>query len=187
VVVSERAATSLSSYQWSQSYYYCIYAAVIYFVVASLMLTNFLGAYLGHLKQDIELSTTLRSLLLHSIAFLAILFLGALVFSHIEGWSYLDSVYWADVTLLTIGFGDIAPDTTLGRALLFPYALSGIICLGLTISSIRKLVLDKGGSVLHLRRLGNMRDVYLRQRGGDGEQTALDCPYVAEVLVITVV
>ena len=151
------------------------------------MLANFLGACLGHFKHDIELSATLRSLLLHSLAFLAVLFLGALVFSRIEGWSYLDSVYWADVTLLTIGFGDIAPDTTLGRALLFPYALSGIICLGLTISSIRKFVFDKGGSVLHLRRMGNMRDVYLRQRGRDGEQTDSDCPHIAEIRVITAV
>lgn len=159
----------MSSYQWSQSYYYCIYAAVLYFVVASLMLINFLGACRGHFKHDIELSTTLRSLLLHSIAFLVILFFGAFIFSHIEGWLYLDSVYWADVTLLTIGFGDIAPDTTLGRALLFPYALAGIICLGLMISSIRKLVLEKGSSILHLRRLGKMREVYLGERGGDGK------------------
>ncbi|XP_040581421.1 uncharacterized protein [Lepeophtheirus salmonis] len=32
----------------------------------------------------------------------------ALIFHYIEGWSYLDSVYYAYITLTTIGFGDFA-------------------------------------------------------------------------------
>jgi len=187
VVVSRRAAKSMFAYHWSQAYYYCIYAAVIYFTIASLLSLNFLGTCRGHLKPDVALSTTLRSLLLHSMAFLAILFLGAVVFSRLEGWSYLDSLYWADVTLLTIGFGDIAPTTTLGRALLFPYALAGIVCLGLTVSLLRKLVLDKGSSTLHFRRLANLRDDYLKQRDCAGERIHhSDRLHVAGILGVTV-
>lgn len=173
VVATRLAGRSKSEYQWSQSYYYCIYAATIYFAIASVMTVNFLGTRRSHHKRDLTLSTTLRSLMLHSILFLAIILLGALVFSRIEGWSYLDSVYWANVTLLTIGFGDISPNTTLGRALLFPYALAGVVCLGLTISSVRTLVLDKGSSGLHERRLGKMRDAYLKKVGNDGKHTIL--------------
>jgi len=32
---------------------------------------------------------------------------GAWVFSHCEGWTYLDSVYYCVVTLTTVGFGDV--------------------------------------------------------------------------------
>jgi len=32
---------------------------------------------------------------------------GAWVFSHCEGWTYLDSVYYCVVTLTTVGFGDM--------------------------------------------------------------------------------
>jgi potassium channel subfamily K len=145
----------------------------MYFAIAFLMSLNFIAANRGHVKLHITLSTTLRSLLLHTIALLTMIFLGALVFSLIEGWSYLDSVYWADVTLLTIGFGDISPNTTLGRALLMPYAIAGIVCLGLTVSSIRTLVLDKGNTALHMRRLRKMRDNYLRQSGGNGKHVIL--------------
>lgn len=175
VTASRLAATVKFEYQWSQSYYYCIYAAAIYFTIASLMLLNFLGARRGHYKHDTALSTTLRLLLLHCITFLTIVLLGALVFSRIEGWTYLDSVYWADVTLLTIGFGDISPETTLGRALLFPYAITGIICLGLTISSIRTLVLDKGNSALNKRRLGKMRDAFFKDIDNEGQHNSALC------------
>ncbi|ATW58311.1 ion transport integral membrane protein [Pseudomonas phage ventosus] len=41
----------------------------------------------------------------------------ALLFAWIESKSVLDSIWWACVTSLTIGYGDIAPVTTAGRAL----------------------------------------------------------------------
>ena len=159
---------------WSQSYYYCLYAAVIYFVLASFLLVNFLGGYFRHYKQDIALSTALRTLLLNTVLFLAVLFLGALVFSYIEGWPYLDALYWADVTLLTIGFGDISPDNTLGRALLFPYTIVGIVCLGITLASIRRLVLDRGQLGLRNGTLRKMRDALLKEPDNYGEHHSFD-------------
>ena len=47
----------------------------------------------------------------------AYILFGAIIFSHAEGWGYLDAVFWADVTLLTIRFGDLKPETHLGRSL----------------------------------------------------------------------
>jgi potassium channel subfamily K len=83
--------------------------------------------------------------MLQTIAFLVYQLLGALVFSRIEGWKFLDGVYWADFTSLTIGIGaDFVPKTHLGRSLLFPFAIGGIIILGLVVSSIRSLILDRG-------------------------------------------
>lgn len=82
--------------------------------------------------------------MLQTISFLVYLLAGAAVYSHIEGWAFLDAVYWADFTLLTVGIGDYSPATHLGRSLLFPFAIGGIIILGLVIGSIRSLVLERG-------------------------------------------
>ena len=90
------------------------------------------------------LSTSQRTLMLQTIAFLVYLLAGAVVFSSIEGWNYLDTVYWADVTLFTVGFGDITPTKNLAKALMIPYALIGIITLGLVIGSIRSMILERG-------------------------------------------
>ena len=129
---------------WSQAFYYGMYAAILYFVDASLMVITFWGAYTNHYGKDFELTASQRTLMLQTIMFLMYLLVGALVFSNIEGWNYLDAIYWADVTLFTVGFGDFTCNTVLGRALMIPYALIGVISLGLVIGSIRSLVLERG-------------------------------------------
>ncbi|KAM5350544.1 hypothetical protein ACJ41O_007049 [Fusarium nematophilum] len=129
---------------WSQAFYYGMWAAILYFIDASLMVVTFYGAFFGYYAKDFNLTPSQRTLMLQTIMFLMYLLLGALVFSNIEDWNYLDAVYWADVTLFTVGFGDFTPSTTLGRALMMPFALIGVISLGLVIGSIRSLVLERG-------------------------------------------
>jgi len=89
--------------------------------------------------------------MLQTMLFVTYLLLGALVFSNVEGWNYLEAVYWADITLLTIGFGDFAPATNVGRGLFIPFAFGGILIVGLVIGSIRSLVLERGEEKLSAR------------------------------------
>ncbi|RFU72428.1 hypothetical protein TARUN_9824 [Trichoderma arundinaceum] len=129
---------------WSQSFYYGIWAAILYFIIATLMTITFWGATSGHYPKDFILTMPQRTLMLQTISLLLYLHVGAVVFCNIEGWGFLDTVYWADVTLFTVGFGDFTPTTNLGRALMIPYAIIGIISLGLVIGSVRTLTLDGG-------------------------------------------
>ncbi|KKY35578.1 putative potassium channel [Diaporthe ampelina] len=157
-------------YIWSQAFYYGIYAACLYFVCSSLMVVTFWGAMKGHYSKDFQLTNSQRTLMLQTIMFLVYLLVGALVFSTIEGWPYLDAVYWADVTLFTVGFGDFSAATPLGRAFLFPYALIGVISLGLVVGSIRSLVLERGQRQLSARLMEKKRKTTLKRmvrRGKD--------------------
>ncbi|KAH7346453.1 potassium channel-like protein [Rhexocercosporidium sp. MPI-PUGE-AT-0058] len=133
-----------SSHAFSQAFYYAIFSAALYFIVASLMLITVWGASKGHYDKDFQLTMSQRTLMLQTISFLVYLLAGAAVFSHIEGWHFLDAVYWADFTLLTVGIGDFSLSTDTGRGLLFPFAIGGIIIIGLVIGSIRSLVLERG-------------------------------------------
>lgn len=151
------------NWAFSQAFWYGIMAAVLYFICASLMVVTVWGAYKGKYEKDFKLTTSQRTLMLQTISFLIYLLLGALVYSHIEGWSYLDAVYWADFTLLTIGIGDLAPITGLGRGLLFPFAIGGIIILGLVIGSIRSLVLERGKVKLGARMMEKERRRVLKE------------------------
>lgn len=113
-------------------------------VTLSKMIVTIYGAMKGHYSKEFKLTVSQRTLMLQTISFFFYLLLGALVFSKIEGWKFLDAVYWADFTLLTIGIGDdYTPKTHLGRGLLFPFAIGGIVILGLVVGSIRSLVLDR--------------------------------------------
>ncbi|EXL39728.1 hypothetical protein FOCG_17664 [Fusarium oxysporum f. sp. radicis-lycopersici 26381] len=142
---------------WSQAFHYGVWAAILYFVDASLMALTFWGASSGHYGKDFMLTFSQRTLMLQTIMFQLYLLIGAYVFSKVEDWNYLDAIYWADVTFFTVGFGDYAPTTTLGRALLMPYALFGIISLGLVINSVRSLILERGGRRFQGRREEKMR------------------------------
>ncbi|KAM0562914.1 hypothetical protein ACHAPJ_001754 [Fusarium lateritium] len=159
---------------WSQAFYYGMWAAILYFVDASLMLVTFYGALTGHYSKDFNLTPSQRTLMLQTIMFLMYLLLGALVFSNIEDWNYLDAVYWADVTLFTVGFGDFTASTTLGRALMMPYALVGVISLGLVIGSIRSLVLERGKRQVDARMEEKKRRRLVRSMTKKGDDDLLE-------------
>lgn len=54
-----------------------------------------------------------------------------LVIGRLEGWRVADAIYFAFVTGLTIGYGDLVPTTLLGRALAIVIGLCGITLTGL--------------------------------------------------------
>ncbi|KAI9151956.1 Outward-rectifier potassium channel TOK1 [Paramyrothecium foliicola] len=164
----------VNHYIWSQAYYYGIWAAILYFVVASLMVVTFSGALAGHYPKDFNLTASQRTLMLQTIMFLMYLLLGALVFSNVEGWNYLDAVYWADVTLFTVGYGDYSPSTRLGQALLMPYALVGVISLGLVIGSIRSLVLERGKRQMDARMEEKRRRRTVKTMSNNGKDILLE-------------
>jgi potassium channel subfamily K, other eukaryote len=173
IVLNATAAGPLKApeeFVWSQAFWYGTWAAILYFIVATLMVVTVYGAYSGHYDNDFMLTMSQRTLMLQTIMFLMYLLIGALVFARIEDWNYLDAVYWANVTLFTVGFGDFVVKTTLGRALLIPYALVGVISLGLVIGSIRTLVLDRGRRRLDARMIEKKRRRMVRAmtvRGND--------------------
>jgi len=60
------------------------------------------------------------------IIFILILFSGSYIFHHIEGWRYLDSLYFTVVTSTTIGYGDFVPKTDAGKIFTMFYCFFGI-------------------------------------------------------------
>lgn len=164
IVLVSLASTSMFRIQpaeqhaLGQAYYYGIIAAGLYFVISSLMVVTVFGAHRGHYPKDFRLTVSQRSLMLQTISFMIYLLLGALMFSKIEGWPFLDAVFWADFTLLTVGIGgEFVPKTHTGRSLLFPYAMGGILMVGLVVGSVRSLVLERGKQKMSARFVENNR------------------------------
>jgi len=51
---------------------------------------------------------------------------GVLVYHWLEGWSYIDALYFCVVSLATVGYGDFTPTTPLGRLFTIFYLVNGI-------------------------------------------------------------
>ena len=51
---------------------------------------------------------------------------GVLVYHWLEGWSYLDALYFCVVSLATVGYGDLTPTTPLARVFTIIYLINGI-------------------------------------------------------------
>jgi len=52
--------------------------------------------------------------------------IGTIFYTQVEGWTFLDSLYFSVITLSTIGYGDISPITSVGRLFTIFYVIAGV-------------------------------------------------------------
>lgn len=142
----------------TQAYYYAIWASGLYVLISLLMIFTVWGALSGKYDRLFQLTPSQRTLMLQNMSFMAYLLIGALIYSYLEHWKYLDAVFFANFTLLTIGLGSpFAPTTHSGRAVLFPYAIGGVITVGLIVSSIRSMLIETGKQKMEARETERQR------------------------------
>ncbi len=64
--------------------------------------------------------------------FYALVLLGAVyivaieMYHYVEGWDWLDAVYFTTATITTVGYGDVVPHTELGKMATIPLMLVGV-------------------------------------------------------------
>jgi len=64
-----------------------------------------------------------RDLLITTILVICV---GTIVYHFLEGWGWLDALYFSFITLTTVGFGDFAPQTDAGKVFTIFYIIIGI-------------------------------------------------------------
>jgi uncharacterized membrane protein YbhN (UPF0104 family) len=64
-----------------------------------------------------------RALLTMALAVIAV---GTLFYHNVEGWRWLDALYFCVVTLVTIGYGDFTPKTDAGKLFTIVYIIIGL-------------------------------------------------------------
>jgi len=67
---------------------------------------------------------------------------GTIVFSVLEGWNLIDSLYFTIITISTVGYGDLSPQSSQGRifAIIFTFIAIGIG--GYAISTLTVYIID---------------------------------------------
>lgn len=142
---------------YTQAFWFGVISASLYLFSASILFVNIAGFLKKHYPAHIESSRAEKNLMLQTIFFFLWMGIGALIFSKVEGWSYSDAVYFCNVTLLTVGFGDIAATSDAARGVVFPFSVVGIIMLGLVVNSIHGFVIEIGEKQVVEQHITNRR------------------------------
>ncbi len=63
---------------------------------------------------------------------------GSLFYHVVEKWHWIDSLYFSVVSLTTVGYGDVTPQTSAGKIFTMFYLIVGIGIFGAFISNVLK-------------------------------------------------
>ena len=74
------------------------------------------------------------------MSFIGIFFIGALAISYIEKLSFGDALYFTLVTGMTVGYGDISPQTIIGRFIALSLALVDMMLTGVMVATTVQVV-----------------------------------------------
>lgn len=70
---------------------------------------------------------------------LTIIFSGTAFYASVEGWGFVDALYFSVITLTTVGYGDLAPTTPASKLFTVVYILLGV---GVLLGFVNKVALN---------------------------------------------
>ncbi|KAF3909757.1 hypothetical protein AA313_de0209991 [Arthrobotrys entomopaga] len=186
IALVTHAPTEGDAQVYTQAFWYGVISAGLYLFSATILFVNIAGYIKGHYPSHIESSMAEKNLMLQTIFFFVWMAVGALVFSKIEGWTYSDSLYFCNVTLLTVGFGDIYTTTDSARGFIFPFSVIGIIMLGLVVNSIHGFVVEIGEKQVVEQHINNRRQDVANRAVATSSELHRDDPELAEFAILPV-
>ena len=104
-------------------------------------------SFFGSAARDALRNPKVRVLLLLS----CMIIITATVFYHFqEGWGWIDALYFSVITIATVGYGDFAPQTPLGKLFTVGYLIFGIgVCVVATATFAEHLLQHIRSELIH--------------------------------------
>jgi voltage-gated potassium channel len=69
--------------------------------------------------------------------------IGTVFYKIVEHWTWLDAFYFSVIALTTVGFGDVTPETRLGKLFTVAYIVIGIGIFFVVINSIARIAVER--------------------------------------------
>ncbi|CAK9441067.1 uncharacterized protein LODBEIA_P49360 [Lodderomyces beijingensis] len=142
LITRYREMGTSSSLALSEGFYFACFTAGYYFSCMIILLVNFAGYKLKKYPATFNLDQKQRTLMFYTILFAMWAVAGAVSMSHlIKDLTYGSSLYYCIVSFLTVGLGDILPETAAAKAMALVFSLGGVLIMGLIIATLRSVIL----------------------------------------------
>ncbi|ABU82068.1 potassium channel family protein [Ignicoccus hospitalis] len=84
-----------------------------------------------------------RTSVIIAFVLITIVVISSIIFHHVEHKSLFEAIYWAIITVTTVGYGDVVPTSFQGRLLALALALSGFAGLTAALSIATHFIVEK--------------------------------------------
>ena len=118
-----------------------VVSLIVAFFILLLLLCHYVFQFIPNrggssTVSQLQVRVTGRQFMIQTQFFVGTIAVLALYMSRLEGWTYLQGIYFSIVSFTTVGFGDFYPTKPATQIVLFPFLLVGIIQLASLIDMI---------------------------------------------------
>lgn len=155
-------------YTRSEGFWFAVITIGLYFCCCLLLSINYMGSRLKKYPPQFNLDQKQTTLMMYTICLCLWLMVGSVVMKFlIQDVTYGASLYYCVVSVLTIGLGDIIPQTTGARIFALIFSFTGVMLIGLIIAMIRQVVLSSRGPmffwhILERKRVRKLKKLLAR-------------------------
>ncbi|KAG8923479.1 hypothetical protein FRC01_012708 [Tulasnella sp. 417] len=128
-------------FTYGEAFWMCV-CSTIFSVTVTATLAYDLITTPEFAKSGSGLTRKQRSLVIMVMILLCYIALGSLAFAELIGLTFQDGLYYTVVSIETIGFGDITPNSTASIVFCIIYSTVGIINVGLVVNTTRETIIE---------------------------------------------
>jgi hypothetical protein len=125
---------------------------------------SFIGSVAGVVRQE-----NTRGI---GVAVIGLLATGTVFYSLVEGWNPLDALYFSVTSLATVGYGDLTPQTTIGKIFTIFFVLAGVGVLVVFVSEVARQTISRTDRVVEERVAKRRERTSAADEAADGEAKA---------------
>ena len=111
------------------------------------------------------METTRIRFRLYLVMFTVLLFVGTIGFMFIENLSFVDSIYFSVVTMATVGYGDIHPQSAVGKILALILIVGGVGTFLGVVASITDIFLKRREEAFRKQKLNMVAGLFFSELG----------------------
>lgn len=140
-------------YSKTIGFWFAAITSALYMGCTFTLSVHYVGYVYGKYPPKFNLIKNERAVMVFTVILSLWLIWGAGLFSSLLHISYCDALYFTVVSILTIGFGDILPNSVATKIMVLVYSLNGVILLCLIVAMTRSIIMNSLGPIFFFHRM----------------------------------